>query len=117
MRRWLVERFFAWIQWQRWNPRPLGVLYPEFPGLCSTRLPRYPLQRQSASSAAVIVGNLNCVPTGLTGNCSALCREELDDLPGAFTVPIGEAQGLIAEIGYLMRQALREAPGVVSVRV
>src|SRR5215510_6058182 len=44
MRRWLVERFFAWIQWQRWNPRPLGVLYPEFPGLCSTRLPRYPLQ-------------------------------------------------------------------------
>jgi DDE family transposase len=44
MRRWLVERFFAWIQWQRWNPRPLGVLYPEFPGLCSTRLLRYPLQ-------------------------------------------------------------------------
>ena len=44
MRRWLVERFFAWIQWQRWNPRPLGVLYPEFPGLCSTRLPRYHLQ-------------------------------------------------------------------------
>src|SRR6516162_9263855 len=42
MRRWLV--FFAWIQWQRWNPRPLGVLYPEFPGLCSTRLPRYHLQ-------------------------------------------------------------------------
>jgi hypothetical protein len=42
MRRWLVERFLAWIQWQRWNSRPLGVLYPEFPGLCSTRLPRYP---------------------------------------------------------------------------
>ena len=43
MRRWLVERFFAWIQWQQ-DLRPLGVLYPEFPGLCSTRLPRYPLQ-------------------------------------------------------------------------
>jgi transposase len=26
------------------DPRPLGVPYPEFPGLCSTRLPRYPLQ-------------------------------------------------------------------------
>ena len=23
---------------------PLGVPFPEFPGLCSTRLPRYPLQ-------------------------------------------------------------------------
>jgi IS5 family transposase len=44
MRRWLVERFFAWIQWQRRNPRPPGILYPEFPGLCSTRLPRHPLQ-------------------------------------------------------------------------
>ena len=35
MRRWLVERFFAWIQWQR---------HSEFPRLCPARLPRYPFQ-------------------------------------------------------------------------
>jgi transposase len=42
MRRWLVERFFAWMQWQRrilvrWE-------YDTQNFLCSTRLPRYPLQ-------------------------------------------------------------------------
>ena len=43
-RRWLVERFFAWIQWQRRIPRPLGVLPPKLPRLCPARLPRHPLQ-------------------------------------------------------------------------
>jgi hypothetical protein len=43
MRRWLIERFFAW-KVAAPNPRPLGVPHPEFPRLCSTRLPRYPLQ-------------------------------------------------------------------------
>jgi IS5 family transposase len=37
MRRWLVERFFAWI-------RPLGVPRTELPGLCPARLPCYPLE-------------------------------------------------------------------------
>src|SRR5262245_40722405 len=31
MRRWLVERFFAWIQWQRRNPHSLGVPRPQLP--------------------------------------------------------------------------------------
>jgi transposase len=43
MRRWLVERFFAWIQWQRrilvrWEH------HAQFPRLCPACLPRYPLQ-------------------------------------------------------------------------
>jgi transposase len=41
-RRWLVERFFAWIQWQR-RILALGVLPPELPRLRPTRLPRHPL--------------------------------------------------------------------------
>jgi hypothetical protein len=43
-RRWLVERFFAWIQWQR---RILvhQEFYPKnFLWLRATRLPRGPLQ-------------------------------------------------------------------------
>jgi IS5 family transposase len=44
MRRWLVERFFAWIQWQRRSPHSLGVPRLQFPRLCPTCLPRYPLQ-------------------------------------------------------------------------
>ena len=43
MRRWLVERFFAWIQWQR-RTRPPGVSRSELPRLCTARLPRCPLQ-------------------------------------------------------------------------
>jgi transposase len=44
MRRWLVERFFAWIQWQRRSPHSLGVPRLQFSRLCPTCLPRYPLQ-------------------------------------------------------------------------
>src|SRR5262249_37618512 len=44
MRRWFLERFFAWIQWQTPHPRPLGVLHPELPRIRPARLPRYPLQ-------------------------------------------------------------------------
>ena len=44
MRRWLVERFFAWIQWQRrilvrWEFRTQNFL-----GFSPARLPRYPVQ-------------------------------------------------------------------------
>ena len=42
-RRWLVERFFAWIQWQRRILCPLGIPPKELPWLRSTRLPRCPL--------------------------------------------------------------------------
>ena len=42
-RRWLVERSFAWVQWQTPDPRPMGVLPPEFPRLRPTRLPDYSL--------------------------------------------------------------------------
>src|SRR5262249_14399345 len=44
MRRWLVESLLRLDPVAAPNPSPLGVPYPEFPGLCSTRLPRYPLQ-------------------------------------------------------------------------
>jgi DDE family transposase len=43
MRRWLVERFFAGIQWQP-HPRPLGILRPKLPRLRTARLPHCPLQ-------------------------------------------------------------------------
>ena len=43
MRRWLVERFFAWTM-AATHPRPLGVPRPELPRFCPTRLPRRPLQ-------------------------------------------------------------------------
>ena len=41
-RRWLGERFFAWIQWQRHLLGAMGVLRREFSRLCATRLHRYP---------------------------------------------------------------------------
>jgi transposase len=40
-RRWVVERFFAWIQWQR---RILVRLPTKLPRLCPTRLLGNPLQ-------------------------------------------------------------------------
>ena len=43
-RRWLVERFFAWIPVAPPPARPLGILPPEFPRLRPTRLPAHPLQ-------------------------------------------------------------------------
>jgi len=43
-RRWLVERFFAWIQWQRRLLVRGGVLSQELPRLRATRLPHHPLQ-------------------------------------------------------------------------
>jgi hypothetical protein len=43
-RRWLVERFFAWIQVAATHSRPLGVLSRELPGLRPARLPHYPVQ-------------------------------------------------------------------------
>jgi hypothetical protein len=52
MRRWLVERFFAWSQWQR------RITTPQLPGLCPTRLPRYPLRALSLSGPKTS----NCIP-------------------------------------------------------
>jgi transposase len=44
MRRWLVERFFAWLQWQRRILVRLGIPCGELPWLCSARLSCCPLQ-------------------------------------------------------------------------
>jgi hypothetical protein len=44
MRRWLVERVFAWIQWKRRILVRLGVPQPELPRLRPARLPRDPLR-------------------------------------------------------------------------
>jgi transposase len=43
-RRWLIERFFAWIQWQRRILVRWEFLSKELPWLRATRLPPRPLQ-------------------------------------------------------------------------
>ena len=43
-RRWLVERFFAWLQWQRRILVRWEFSSQELPWLRATRLPRHPLQ-------------------------------------------------------------------------
>ena len=37
-RRWLVERFFAWLQWKRRLAGSLGILRHQLPGFCATRI-------------------------------------------------------------------------------
>ena len=44
MRRWLVERFFAWIQWQRRILIRWEYHAHNFLGFVPACLPRYPLQ-------------------------------------------------------------------------
>src|SRR5438034_10514934 len=57
MRRWLVERFFAWIQWQRrilirWEYHAHNFLG------CPTCLPRHAQHYLLIKTCAVIVGEL-----------------------------------------------------------
>jgi transposase len=44
MRRWLVERFFAWIQWQRRILIRWEYHAHNFLGFVQLALPRHPLQ-------------------------------------------------------------------------